>query len=115
MQALVVNEDLAGSGNSFTVWPKDIFKIDFEVVSQVGQGQFGKVYSVKRKKGRDSGVTYAAKFINCKGATARLKVRDEMDLVRSKMNDNNISTNNTTARHIPVPFIRKWSNFEGKW
>lgn len=81
MQALVVSEDLAGSGDSFTVWPKDIFKVDFEVVSQVGQGQFGKVYSVKRKKG-DGGVTYAAKFVNCRGATARLKVRDEMDLVR---------------------------------
>jgi len=113
MQALVVNEDLAGSGNSFTVWPKDIFKIDFEVVSQVGQGQFGKVYSVKRKKGRDSGVTYAAKFINCKGATARLKVRDEMDLVRTKMNDNN--TTILIGRHIPVHNSLGNVAIFGKW
>ena len=65
MQALVVSEDLGSSGPAFTVWPKDIFEVDFEVIEQVGQGHFGKVYSVKRRKGNDT--TYAAKFITCKG------------------------------------------------
>ena len=81
MQALVVNDELGSSGNAFTVWPKEIFKLDFEVISQVGQGQFGKVFSVKRKKRTDDDTIYAAKFITCKGASSRLKVRDEMDLV----------------------------------
>jgi len=89
MQALVVSEDLGSSGPAFTVWPKEIFEVDFELIEQVGQGHFGKVYCVKRRKTGNEDVTYAAKFITCKGATARLKIRDEMDLL-GHLNHHNI-------------------------
>ena len=34
----------------FTIWPMSQFEKDFEKIEKIGEGQYGKVFSVKRKE-----------------------------------------------------------------
>lgn len=72
MEALEIIDELADS-----IWPMEQFAKDFEIVEKIGQGAFGRVFKVERK-----GKGFAAKFIDCKGATARLRAREELEILR---------------------------------
>ena len=72
---------------AFTVWPIDQYEKDFQVIEKVGQGQFGTVFSVKPTSAADINV-YAAKVVRCEGASGRLRIRDEMDLLGSLKHPN---------------------------
>ena len=36
------------------LWPMSQFEKDFESLEKIGEGQYGKVFSVKRKEARDT-------------------------------------------------------------
>lgn len=69
-------------------------KKDFETVSVLGQGGYGKVYLVKKKHGADQGQVYAMKaFKKC-------------DLVRLEQVDNTL-TEGRILRQVDHPFVVK--------
>ena len=69
----------------FIIWPLEKFKSDYETIESIGQGQYGEVFSVLEKK---RNFIAAAKFQKCKRAAEKLRVRDEVDLLKDLDHDN---------------------------
>jgi serine/threonine protein kinase len=56
------------------------FKTRFEIQEELGKGRFGIVHKVVEK---ETGLTWAAKTIKCLKAMDRIKVQDEIRIMRS--------------------------------
>ena len=62
----------------------DVYRENYEVVTKIGEGGFGKVFSVK-KKGTNQ--VYAAKCIRTRLNRDKVKSKQEIELLRSIRND----------------------------
>ena len=72
--------------NPEIIWPIEKFKNDFEVIELIGQGQYGEVFSANYK--RNDNATVAVKFLKCKKASEKLRIRDEIDILKELKHDN---------------------------
>ena len=66
-----------------TIWPIIQFDKEYEVFDKLGQGKFGAVFKVKKKRPKrgEEDVYYAAKFMACEKASEKLRVRDEIEIL----------------------------------
>lgn len=66
-----------------TIWPIIQFDKEYDVHDKLGQGKFGAVFKVKKKrpKSGEEDVFYAAKFMACEKASEKLRVRDEIEIL----------------------------------
>ena len=62
----------------------DVYKEKYEVVKKIGEGGFGKVFSVKNK---ESGEIFAAKYINTHTRQDKLMHRKEISMLKSLQSD----------------------------
>lgn len=67
------------------IWPLDKFEKDFQIIQCIGEGQYGQVFSAKSTKSND---LVAAKFLKCSRATEKLRIRDEIDILKHMNHDN---------------------------
>lgn len=71
--------DIFGALLQEGIWPITKFQSDFECGEQIGEGKFGKVVKVRCKK---TNKVFAAKHMACKKAAEKLRVRDEIDILK---------------------------------
>lgn len=67
------------------IWPLSQFEKDFQVIQAIGEGQYGQVYSAKSNK---NDILVAAKFQKCSRATEKLRIRDEIDILKHLNHEN---------------------------
>ena len=76
----------------FMIWPMDQFYKDYEKLEPIGHGQYGEVFSAKplSKKIQESvnSSIVAVKFLKCKRASEKLRIRDEIDILKDLHHDN---------------------------
>ena len=70
---------------TFAIWPLEKFGKDYEVICPIGQGQYGEVYSAVEKA---TTAKVAVKFLKCKRASEKLRIRDEIDILKDIKHDN---------------------------
>jgi serine/threonine protein kinase len=88
MQSLILDQ--------FVIWPLQQFAKDYEVIGDsIGQGQYGQVFTAKPSKTSCTvtGIsrnysTVAVKFLKCKKASEKLRIRDEIDVLKDMTHDN---------------------------
>ena len=72
-----------------TIWPIVKFCRDFETVRKIGEGKFGEVFLVRsKKKEQEEEAAAAAKFMKCRRASEKLRVRDEIEILRGLEHQN---------------------------
>ena len=75
---------------TFEIWPYKQFEKDYEVKEAIGQGQYGEVFSaITKQKLQES--TVAVKFQKCKRASEKLRIRDEIEILKTLSHDNIIT------------------------
>ena len=62
----------------------EIFREKYEVGEKIGEGGFGKVFSVKKKEGEDK---FAAKFMRTRTRKDKMKPKQEIQLLRTLHNN----------------------------
>ena len=62
----------------------DVFKENFKVLKEIGEGGFGKVSSVRKK---ETGEKFAAKFIRIDSDTDKKETQKEIGLLKTMNND----------------------------
>lgn len=72
----------------------NVSKHDFEIVSVLGQGAYGKVFLVRKKSGHDAGMTYAMKTLK------------KLEIMRLKQVENTM-TERRILEKINHPFLIK--------
>lgn len=73
----------------FDIGPFQQFFKDYEKLEPIGRGQYGEVYKARRlKKSLDSPLIVAVKFMKCNRASEKLRIRDEIDILKELNHDN---------------------------
>lgn len=62
------------------IWPIERFEKDYNVIESIGQGQYGEVFSAVSTNTEQKKV--AVKFMKCQKASEKLRVRDEIDILK---------------------------------
>jgi serine/threonine protein kinase len=71
-------------GDTDVLESSDVYREIYEVVSKIGEGGFGKVFSVKNKTNNE---TFAAKCIRTRLSRDKIKPKQEIALLKSLDND----------------------------
>lgn len=74
----------------FDIGPFQQFFKDYEKLEPIGSGQYGEVYKGRRLKkcSENSPITVAVKFMKCNRASEKLRIRDEIDILKELNHDN---------------------------
>ena len=77
------------SSLNFEIWPIGQFEKDYDVQEAIGQGQYGEVFLGKKKSNRSIlSSNVAIKFLKCSRASEKLRIRDEIDILRDLDHEN---------------------------
>lgn len=74
--------------DAFVIWPLDQFKKDYEIIESIGQGQYGEVFSARSISKLKPASTVAVKFLKCHKASEKLRIRDEIDILKTLSHEN---------------------------
>ena len=86
----------------FEIWPFEQFEKDYEVKEAIGHGQYGEVFSAIAKQKLQKPTTVAVKFLKCKRACEKLRIRDEIDVLKTLNHDNVIKIYGAYENHDQV-------------
>ncbi|QQP49369.1 Uncharacterized protein FKW44_010017, partial [Caligus rogercresseyi] len=64
------------------IWPLSKYNTDFETLEKIGEGKFGRVHRARRRGSSSKDEIRAVKFIHCKKASQKLRIREEIDILR---------------------------------